>query len=111
MIIDSGVSVLHPDFIADDGTYRVRDVILDGPYKVDPAAFSGYLQPVIIDSVFIRTGAQEARARQWWSDTSIRSAAFQSLGTVTVSSSFTVAVLAFAVGALFAASVATKTLI
>ena len=31
VIIDSGVSVLHPDFIAEDGTYRVRDVILDGP--------------------------------------------------------------------------------
>ena len=89
VIIDTGLSVLHPDFIADDGTYRVRDVILDGPYKVDPAAFSGYLQPVTIDSTFIRTGAQEARARQWWSDTSIRSAAFQSLGTVSISSSYT----------------------
>ena len=31
VIIDSGVGVLHPDFIAEDGTYRVRDVILDGP--------------------------------------------------------------------------------
>ena len=89
VIIDSGVSVTHPEFIADDGTYRVRDVILDGPYKVDPAAFSGYTETVTIDGVNIGTRAQEARARSWWSNTSIRSAAFQSLGTVTVSSSYT----------------------
>ena len=55
VIIDTGVSVLHPEFIADDGTYRVRDVILDGPYKVDPAAFSGYTETVTIDGVNIGT--------------------------------------------------------
>ena len=89
VIIDTGVSVLHPEFIADDGTYRVRDVILDGPYKVDPAAFSGYTETITIDGVNIGTRAQEARARSWWSTTSVRSAAFQSLGTVSISSSYT----------------------
>ena len=89
VIIDTGVSVLHPEFIADDGTYRVRDVILDGPYKVDPAAFSGYTETVTIDGVNIGTRAQEARARSWWSTTSVRSAAFQSLGTVSITSSYT----------------------
>ena len=89
VIIDSGVSVLHPDFIADDGTYRVRDVILDGPYKVDPAAFSGYTQTVTIDGVNIGTRAQESRARSWWSTPSIRSAEFQSLGTVSITSLYT----------------------
>ena len=89
VIIDTGVSVLHPEFIADDGTYRVRDVILDGPYKVDPAAFSGYTETVTIDGVNIGTRAQEARARSWWSNTSVRSAAFQSLGTVSISASYT----------------------
>mgnify|MGYP006252256777 FL=1 len=89
VIIDSGVSVLHPDFIAEDGTYRVRDVILDGPYKVDPAAFSGYTQTVTIDGVTIGTRAQESRARSWWSTPSIRSAEFQSLGTVSITSLYT----------------------
>ncbi len=87
--IDSGVSVTHPEFIADDGTYRVRDVILDGPYKVDPAAFSGYTTTVTIDGVNIGTRAVESRARAWWSNTSIRSSEFQSLGTITISSSYT----------------------
>ena len=89
VIIDTGVSVLHPEFIADDGTYRVRDVILDGPYKVDPAAFSGYTETITIDGVNIGTRAQEARSRSWWSTTSVRSAAFQSLRTVSISSSYT----------------------
>ena len=89
VIADSGVAILHPEFIADDGTYRVRDVILDGPYKADPAAFSGYTETVTIDSVNIGTRAQEARAREWWSDTSIRSVAFQSLGTVSIPSTYT----------------------
>ena len=89
VIIDSGVSVLHPEFIASDGSYRVFDVILDGPYKADPAAFSGYTTTVTIDGVNIGTRAQEARARQWWSDTTIRSSAFQSLGTLTIPATYT----------------------
>ena len=89
VIIDSGVSVLHPEFIASDGSYRVFDVILDGPYKADPAAFSTYTTTVTIDGVNIGTRAQEARARQWWSDTTIRSSAFQSLGTLTIPATYT----------------------
>ena len=88
VIIDSGVGVLHPEFISGN-TYRVFDVILDGPYKADPAAFSGYTTTVTIDGVNIGTRAQEARAREWWSNTSIRSASFQSLGTLTIPSTYT----------------------
>ena len=89
VIIDSGVSVLHPEFIGSGSEYRVRDVILDGPMKADPAAFSGYTETVTIDGVNIGTRAQEARARSWWSNTSIRSSAFQSLGTISVDSRYT----------------------
>ena len=88
VIIDNGIGILHPEFIS-GSTYRVFDVILDGPYKADPAAFSGYTTTVTIDGVNIGTRAQEARAREWWSNTSIRSAAFQSLGTVTINSNYT----------------------
>ena len=89
VIIDSGVSVLHPEFLKSDGTTRVRDVILDGPMLVDPAAFSGHTGSVTIDGVSIGTRADEARARSWWSTTSIRSSTFQSLGTASISSSYT----------------------
>jgi len=89
VIIDSGVSVLHPEFIASNGDYRVRDVILDGPMKVDPAAFSGYTQAAVVDSVNIGTRAWEARALAWWGSTANRSAAFQSLGTIAITSSYT----------------------
>ena len=89
VIIDTGIGVLHPEFIGSGGDYRVRDVILDGPMKADPAAFSGYTETVTIDGVNIGTRAQEARARSWWSNTSIRSSAFQSLGTISITSSYT----------------------
>ena len=89
VIIDTGIGVLHPEFIGSGGDYRVRDVILDGPMKADPAAFSGYTETVTIDGVNIGTRAQEARARSWWSTPSIRSSAFQSLGTISVDSRYT----------------------
>ena len=59
------------------------------PYKVDPELLVDIQKHVPIDGVNIGTRAQEARARSWWSNTSIRSAAFQSLGTVSISSSYT----------------------
>lgn len=93
--IDTGVGILHPEFIADDGTYRVQDVILDGPYKVDPDFFdadpTNRLETVTIDGVSIGTRAKESVARDWWANTgtSYRSAAYASIGTVTISSSYT----------------------
>ena len=93
--IDTGVGILHPEFIAGDGTYRVQDVILDGPYKVDPDFFdadpSNRLETVTIDGVSIGTRAKESVARDWWANTgtSYRSAAYASVGTATISSSYT----------------------
>ena len=93
--IDTGMGILHPEFISGDGTHRVFDVILDGPYKVDPDFFnadpSNRLETVTIDSVVIGTRAKESVARDWWanSGTSYRSAAYSSVGTVSISSSYT----------------------
>ena len=93
--MDSGVSVLHPEFIAPDGTYRVRDIILDGPYKVDPEFFdadpTNRLETVTIDGVNIGTRAKESVARDWWkyTGTSYRSSKFASIGTKTISSNYT----------------------
>jgi len=93
--IDTGMGILHPEFISGDGTHRVFDVILDGPYKVDPDFFnadpSNRLETVTIDSVVIGTRAKESVARDWWANTgtSYRSAAYSSVGTVSISSSYT----------------------
>ena len=40
IILDSGVLQYHPEFIDADGKSRVRDIILDGPYTIDPAYFN-----------------------------------------------------------------------
>ena len=40
IIQDSGVLAYHPEFIDDNGQSRVRDVILDGPYYIDPSYFT-----------------------------------------------------------------------
>ena len=93
--IDTGMGILHPEFLSGDGTHRVFDVILDGPYKVDPDFFnadpSNRLETVTIDSVVIGTRAKESVARDWWANTgtSYRSAAYSSVGTVSISSSYT----------------------
>ena len=40
VIQDSGVLQYHPEFLDDDGKSRVRDIILDGPYYIDPSYFT-----------------------------------------------------------------------
>ena len=40
VIQDSGVLQYHPEFLDDDGISRVRDIILDGPYYIDPNYFT-----------------------------------------------------------------------
>lgn len=72
-----------------NGYCDVLDVILDGPYYMDPAWFNadpdnrletrwdGTIVPV------------ESVARDWWGNSSLRSAQFASAGTVTVSSEYT----------------------
>ena len=95
VIIDCGTSILHPELIASSGYHRVFDVILDGPYKVDPDFFNAdpdnRLETVTIDGVTIGTRAKESVARDWWGNTgaSYRSAAYASVGTVSISSSYT----------------------
>lgn len=93
VIIDSGVGAIHPEFIAGDGTVRAKDLILDGPYKVDPDYFTAnnHTYTKIIDSVNCGVGIATAAALSWWTNASNRSNAFQSLGTISsISSSYNV---------------------
>lgn len=93
VIIDSGCGILHPEFIADDGTYRAKDLILDGPYKVDPDYFitNNHTYTKIVDGVNLGVGISTAAAHSWWTNSSNRSTAFQSLGTISsIDSRYTV---------------------
>ncbi|MGA1049342.1 MAG: hypothetical protein ACO3UU_15155, partial [Minisyncoccia bacterium] len=91
VIIDSGVTPLHPEFLNDDGTSRVKDVILDGPYKVDSEYFdtNGYTYTKIVDGVNLGVGIATTAAHEWWQNSSARSAKFQSLGTVSINILYT----------------------
>lgn len=93
VIIDEGVAYLHPEFLDSNGQTRVKDVILDAPYKVDPAYFNsrGLTYTKIVDSVDVGVGIATTSALEWWSTTSKRSVEFQSLGTVSIDSRYNLA--------------------
>ena len=71
VIQDSGILQYHPEFLDDDGKSRVRDVILDGPYYIDPSYFTSnsytYTKPD--GRICITT----ASAHSWWENSSNRS--------------------------------------
>ena len=87
VIQDSGVLQYHPEFLDDDGKSRVRDVILDGPYYIDPSYFTSnsltYTKP---DG---RIGITTASAHLWWENSSNRSGSFSSVGTIAVPDGYT----------------------
>ena len=89
VIQDSGVLQYHPEFLDDDGKSRVRDVILDGPYYIDPSYFTSngytYTKP---DG---RIGITTTSAHSWWENSSNRSGSFSSVGTISVPDAYTVA--------------------
>ena len=85
VIHDSGILQYHPEFMI-NGQSRVSDIVLDGPYYIDPDYFISnnytYTKP---DG---RTGITTASAEGWWENSSNRSAAFQSEGTVAIPAAY-----------------------
>ena len=80
VIHDSGVLQYHPEFLDANGQSRVRDIVLDGPFYMDPNYFiSNNLTYTKPDG---RIGITTSSAHAWWNFTSSRSPAFQSEGTV-----------------------------
>jgi hypothetical protein len=72
-----------------NGTCDVLDVVLDGPYYIDPEWFDA--EPITRlttrwDGTVVPV---ESVARTWWSNAAQRSVRFANAGTVTVSSSYT----------------------
>jgi len=87
VVHDSGVLASHPEFLDENGVSRVRDIVLDGPYYIDPTYFdsNGYTY-TRWDG---RTGITTTSAHSWWQNGANRSAQFSSIGTVNISSTYT----------------------
>ena len=95
VIHDSGVLQYHPEFMGADGRSRVRDMVLDGPYYIDPDYFdaNGHTYTKFDG----RTGITTASAINWWRFSASRSAGFSTHPTIT-SSTFSSYTEARAVG-------------
>ena len=111
IVSDDGFWIAHPEFVttADDpvgwstgnaltwsgisttpGTCGVLDVVLDGPYYIDPDWFNADPGNRLIQRWDGTTVPVESVARAWWSDSSQRSVGFSTIGTTNgISGSYT----------------------
>jgi hypothetical protein len=82
IVQDSGILRSHPEFLREDGTSRVYDLIIDGPYEIDPTFFvTNNLTRLRPDGT---TGITTQAAVSWWNYTYYRSPQYASAGTVAV---------------------------
>ena len=87
VIHDSGVMQYHPEFLNPDGKSRVKDIVLDGPYYIDPDYFTD--NSLTYTKTDGRVGIATTAAEEWWENTTKRSAPFQSEGTVAIPATYT----------------------
>ena len=90
IIHDSGILQYHPEFMGRNNQSRVRDVILDGPYYIDPNYFDNVIPAVKYTKPDGRVGIATTSARDWWINSAKRSAGFSTIGTVSVPTNYTV---------------------
>ena len=111
IVSDDGFWIAHPEFVttADDpvgystgnaltwsgisttpGTCGVLDVVLDGPYYIDPDWFNADPGNRLTQRWDGTTVPVDSVARAWWSDASQRSVGFSTIGTTSgISGSYT----------------------
>ena len=94
--INTGVTnAVNPDdyiggnVLPGDGYCDVLDVILDGPYYIDPDWFDADASNRLTTRWDGTTVPVESVARAWWGNSTQRSASFSSVGTVNISTSYT----------------------
>jgi len=109
IVSDDGFWIAHPEFVTTDddpvgystgnaltwsgisttpGTCGVLDVLLDGPYYIDPDWFNADPGNRLTQRWDGTTVPVESVARAWWSDSSQRSVGFSTIGTTSGFSSF-----------------------
>ena len=86
-----GGNVLKSGFSssATTGVCDVLDLALDAPYYIDPAWFEADAGNRLMTRWDGTTVPVESVAREWWGDSSKRSASFSSVGTVTINVNYT----------------------
>ena len=91
VILDSGVAAVHPDFLDGAGKTRVRDIILDAPYEVDPKYFIdiGATYNKVVDGIDIGVGIATTSAYEWWDNASKRSSKFSGISTISIPTTYT----------------------
>jgi len=90
VIHDSGILQYHPEFLDENGQSRVRDVVLDGPYYIDPDYFDNVIPAVKYTKADGRVGIATTSAREWWTTSSKRSVGFSTIGIIAVPTNYTV---------------------
>ena len=91
---DEGAALSPQDYtggnvLPGSGYCDVLDVVLDGPYYIDPDWFNADPSTRLTTRFDGTTVPVESVAREWWGNSSKRSAAFAGAGTVTISSLYT----------------------
>lgn len=71
------------------GTCDLLDLVLDGPYYIDPAWFDADPATRLITRWDSTTVPNEAVARSWWANAALRSEQFADAGTVSISANYT----------------------
>ena len=86
-----GTNVLKSGFATSSstGTCELLDLVLDAPYYIDKEWFEADVGNRLMDRWDGTKVPVESVARSWWSNSSNRSAAFSSVGTVTIPNGYT----------------------
>lgn len=87
--IESPAGYVGGNVLPGNGTCDVLDVVLDGPYYIDPEWFNADPDNRLTTRWDGTTVPTETEARAWWSDANNRSAKFLNAGTVTISTNYT----------------------
>ena len=89
VIHDSGILQYHPEFLDGNGQSRVKDIVLDGPYYIDPDYFDNTIPSVKYIKPDGRVGVATTSARDWWQNSSSRSIGFSTIGTISIPITYT----------------------
>lgn len=89
VIHDSGILQYHPEFLDSKGQSRVKDIVLDGPYYIDPVYFDNTIPGVKYTKPDGRVGIATTAAEEWWENGEKRSSQFADIGTIPIPATYT----------------------